>query len=615
MPGWLRASSCVFGAVCLAAACGSDPARAGADPPASSPSPRVAQAPGGGNRPGRASATQRTIHVSLIDREIQEVVVYLSKVTGKGIVLAPTVTGKITVSLQDRTLDEVLRAIATNVGADYLRIGEIYYIAPREELRRLVALNGERRILKLDRTSPADVAATLQAQLPYLTVTSQQVPKSVIVIGRPEDIDAAEELVLRLEAITPPPPAPPPPPEEPVLTEVVPLTRISAQELANQLRIVSPRAEVRIVNPHAVAIQGTQGQIAEVRKHITALDAEPPARPPEKIFKVYRARYLSVLKIKEALKEVAPDVQVTPAPENYGPPPAIFTPLGIGGATGAGGLGGGGLGGGFGGGFGGAVGATGAGGVSFSQLERASRVILAGDAPSVLRALALLDEVDVRPQQVEIEAKVYELSPTDLRSIGIRWNVAGELDVGLTGGSGIVSSVITRGSLDLEARLSALIQQSRARLMASPRTVVTDNEDSSIFIGDVLRFQVLATTTIAGQPLFTVEQTPAGIALLVRPRVNTNGEITLKVHPAVSSATLDEKGLPQTRTREVDTTVRLRDGDTFAIGGLNQDEDTITVQKLPLLGDIPLVGKLFRHTQRFRRKTEVLILIRARLVE
>ena len=102
-----------------------------------------------------------------------------------------------------------------------------------------------------------------------------------------------------------------------------------------------------------------------------------------------------------------------------------------------------------------------------------------------------------------------------------------------------------------------------------------------------------------------------GIALLIRPRIHPDGDVTLKTHTVVSTITGITDGLPQTANREADTTVRLHSGEELVIGGLERSDVSIVDSKVPILGDLPLIGKLFRNTHRSKSRTEILILIRS----
>src|SRR4029079_8327082 len=133
-----------------------------------------------------------------------------------------------------------------------------------------------------------------------------------------------------------------------------------------------------------------------------------------------------------------------------------------------------------------------------------------------------------------------------------------------------------------------------AKILADPRIQVVDNEDANIFIGETIRTQV-SQSSISGTTI-QVLALPVGIILLVRPRINSDGKITMRAHPVVSTVPgLSNNNAPQTSSREAETTVMVKDGETVVIGGLIRDEMTKTVTEVPLLSKLPLIGELFRH--------------------
>ncbi|MCW3061450.1 MAG: type and secretion system protein, partial [Capsulimonas sp.] len=102
-----------------------------------------------------------------------------------------------------------------------------------------------------------------------------------------------------------------------------------------------------------------------------------------------------------------------------------------------------------------------------------------------------------------------------------------------------------------------------------------------------------------------------GVKLSVTPLTGGNGEITTRISPEVSNITeLDlQTGLPVLSTRRADTTVRIKDGETIAIGGLSLDQEQTTRSKIPILGDIPLIGNLFRSKSESRVRTELVVFV------
>jgi type II secretory pathway component GspD/PulD (secretin) len=254
-------------------------------------------------------------------------------------------------------------------------------------------------------------------------------------------------------------------------------------------------------------------------------------------------------------------------------------------------------------------------------------LILTGSEEDVAGAVRVLQQMDVAPPQVLIEARLVEISPEKSKNLGLLYEfshstfqelrtprgTAGGPDLG---DHGLNFGRFIRTPFDIDVTLNALQENRDARLLANPRISVIDGEDASIFIGDLLRFRVLQSVTSGGNEQFTVQEVPVGIALLVRPRVHSDGNVTLKVHPVVSTVTsfVGPERIPQTATREADSTIRMKDGETVVIGGLMREEDITIMSKVPGLGDLPLIGKLFQNKNSSKRKSEVTVFLTARIM-
>ena len=261
--------------------------------------------------------------------------------------------------------------------------------------------------------------------------------------------------------------------------------------------------------------------------------------------------------------------------------------------------------------------------------ENAKTLVLRGTPDQLDSALKLLQQLDVAPLQVMVEVKVLDTSPQFAEELGIKYNFSpvtiGNIPVGtlidpatgipsLTKTNSLGSTVFSRLGPGVTALLSAARTRTDTKLLADPRVQVLDNEDANIFIGDTIRAQVSQAS--ANGTTIQVLEFPVGIILLVRPRINSDGKITMRVHPVVSTITGFGPGnLPQSSSREVETTVMVQDGETIVIGGLIRDEYSKIVQEIPFLSKLPLVGELFRNRSTNRRKSDVMVFITPHIVK
>jgi type II secretory pathway component GspD/PulD (secretin) len=269
----------------------------------------------------------------------------------------------------------------------------------------------------------------------------------------------------------------------------------------------------------------------------------------------------------------------------------------------------------------------GANGLGSNGQTKSRMLILSGLPADVAGATDLLRRIDVAPPQVLIEARLVEISPEKFKELGLLFEYSnstvqelrrprGSQPDGSNGNQGFGFGKFIRTPFDIDVNLNALAENRDARLLANPRISVVDGEDASIFIGDLLRFRVLSSVTPGGLQDFDVREVPVGIALLVRPRVHEDGQVTMKVHPVVSTVTafIGPERIPQTATREADSTIRMRDGETVVIGGLMREEDITVMSKVPGLGDLPLIGKLFTNKSTSKKKSEVTVFLTARIM-
>ena len=237
----------------------------------------------------------------------------------------------------------------------------------------------------------------------------------------------------------------------------------------------------------------------------------------------------------------------------------------------------------------------------------------------------LLRELDSPARQVLLEATIAEVTLNDRLDIGTRWFFEnGNFDFRFSDQAGAVAgndsgftAVFGTGSADVA--LSALAAVTDVKIISAPTLMVIDNKEGILQIGD----QVPIVTSqsqdqTANAPILTqVEYRDTGIILRVRPRIGAGGRVTLEISQEVSDvAETETSGIdsPTIRQRKVQTSVALIDGQTLALGGLVQESDRLTRSEVPGLGRVPVVGNLFRSKDSRRGRTELLILIRPRVI-
>ena len=175
-----------------------------------------------------------------------------------------------------------------------------------------------------------------------------------------------------------------------------------------------------------------------------------------------------------------------------------------------------------------------------------------------------------------------------------------------------------RQAAAVEVAVDLLITNGNARLLADSKITTMNNQAAEIFIGQTV--PVVISTLSSGQTGGTFSSTSleyidVGVKLAITPRISTEGFITTEVTPEVSNIiAISDEGLPTTSTRRATSVVRVQDGQKFYLGGLLEEVSTETIQKVPILGDIPLIRYFFRHYRTEVIQTDLLIEITPTLV-
>lgn len=228
----------------------------------------------------------------------------------------------------------------------------------------------------------------------------------------------------------------------------------------------------------------------------------------------------------------------------------------------------------------------------------------------IKRILALSD---VPRRQVMIDAVITEISGEEAKNLGIEWGGTESGPYSLQFGELASIGGIFERLERVVATIHLLEKEGKARIRSNPRLVVLDGEEGEIRVTREEYYAIVTGT--AALATTSLETISAGVILKVRPYVVEDGEILLTLSPEVSNvvgAGLQE--LPVVSRRIVTTTVRVKEGETLVLGGLRQLIEVTTESKVPLLGDIPIIGALFRHKKATSEDKDVVILITPRIL-
>jgi general secretion pathway protein D len=275
-----------------------------------------------------------------------------------------------------------------------------------------------------------------------------------------------------------------------------------------------------------------------------------------------------------------------------------------------------------------------AGSLLFSSLRMTSddrrNIILISSSPAVYKSiLTYLEKLDTPPRQVLIDATVAEFTLTDDFTFGVEWMMKNSYkngtytaqtlgNIGVSTSTGFVGQFLSN-SQKFQAVVNAAATKGLVRILSNPRVMVIDNQEATIQVGTdvpVLTGQIAAagitTSTGGATVLQNVQYQSTGIILKVKPLINTEGLLTLSLNLEVSEAqpnATSSVNSPAISTRKIATNIVAAHGESVMLGGLISENKQISDNKVPGLGDIPLLGYLFKNSSHTLNRTELVIIL------
>ena len=252
--------------------------------------------------------------------------------------------------------------------------------------------------------------------------------------------------------------------------------------------------------------------------------------------------------------------------------------------------------------------------------RRLNAVWLRGSRDYIERMKQMIAAIDVPLDSVVLETQFVELTESGARAVGIDFaNSNGQIAV-ITGQSGqfVPPGILRDGghlvSASVQAAIYAQVQKGEGRIVSKPRIAAQSGSTAKIITGDAL--PILTAITLSGVNGVSqqVQYVNVGVTLQIAPRVSNDGFVSSHVFCVVSSVTGFSQGYPTISQRQAETAATVHDGDSFIIGGLSQENVIQTKTKIPLLGDIPLLGQAFRTDRKTHSKTELYIVVTPHIV-
>jgi len=248
---------------------------------------------------------------------------------------------------------------------------------------------------------------------------------------------------------------------------------------------------------------------------------------------------------------------------------------------------------------------------TISADKELNAIVIVGNKNSVYELENLVRQLDIEKQQVYVKAQIIEISQSKSSQIGVKYGLQGgtsdsnglyTFSTNLGGAAipsslaGFISSGTFKSALALGASIDFLKNHNAADIVSEPSILCIDNKESSIFVGEVSSILTSAasgdSTTALTRNNYARES--IGLTLKVKPRISIDGKVMIEAYTKLEDAVGISNGNPITTNREVKTVAIVNNGESVIIGGLIKNKETDTEQKIPVLGDVPVLGHLFK---------------------
>jgi general secretion pathway protein D len=554
---------------------------------------------------------------NLQDADILSVINEVSQETGKNFVVDPRVNGKITlVSSKPLKQSEVYQVFLSVLGIlGYSAVpggANVVKIVPSMEGGEQATFvasthapgKGDEivvRVIPLENVAASQLIPVLRPMLPQWSNISAYVPGNVLIlIGRAANIERIDTIIQDVDKATH------------SGIQIIPLHHASAAQVALVLNNLQTAARSTGETPmvsiavdersNSILLGGPKTMRLRMRILISQLDA--PASSPAGNTEVIYLRYLEAKTLAPLLAKVAANIMGKDSGARYDAALATTSPT--------------------------TPNATkeSTNNVTNIQAELTTNSVIITAPPALMQALkVVIAKLDIRPEQVLVEAIIAEVDESNLTSLGIQWgsvtpsgtvnNNASETGASVTSfpnlGAGVVGIM---PHVQIQAILSILRNQNGVDIISTPSIMVLDNQTATIEIGQDVPFQngSYATTQGVGTvaPYNTTSYKPVTLKLDVTPQINLGAAVRLKLK--LKNDTLQNPtnpGLtPLINTSKISNSVIINSDDILVLGGLMSNANNENINKVPILGDIPIVGPLFQQKTRSQQKKSLMVFIK-----
>ncbi|WP_439532488.1 type II secretion system secretin GspD [Polymorphobacter sp.] len=614
--------------------------------------------------------------VNLRDADVRAYIQDVARATGRTFIIDPRVQGKVSV-VSERPLgrEAYFELFLSTLRANGLVVspasGGAYRVAPAENAASQPALRGgaDSFVTEAIRLESIDAASAVESLRPLVSregqLTANRAGNSVIIADYADNVRRVRGMLRAIDRAR-------------LMTQVVPLKHAGAREIAAALRDLTQAARgadaaaavgiVPIDSSNSVALRGEPSMVAEMARTVSQLDGDAANGSDVRVVFLKHADAQMLLPVLQQLVGQAVTTAATSAPlpasnmagsssgtgsntasgtnQNQSPiPPAISGAAATGPVPGA---------------------TIGAGRAVISRFEGANAIVIAAPAEVQRQLGEVIRQLDVRREQVLVEAIIVEISDLAAQRLGVQFLLSGtggsnipfaatnysnaapnllsitgavvaerELGsdnpttqalresalasiLGANGGTFGFGGNLTSNSI-FGVVLNAVKADTASNVLSTPSIMTLDNQQARILVGqDIPITTGEALSNNFDNAFRTIQRQNVGVQLDVRPQINAGGTITMVLRQEVSSIagpvsnTSSELILNK---REISTTVSVDDGEIIALGGLIDENERRTLEKIPFLGDIPLLGNFFRSRSNNSTKTNLMVFIRPTIVK
>jgi general secretion pathway protein D len=564
--------------------------------------------------------------LNLKDADINTVIATVSEMTGKNFIVDPRVKGKVTVisshPMEAEDIYQVFLAVLNVHGFAAIPGKNVTKIVPEVNAKqdsiptvtgRSVIEGGQfvTRVITVNNVAAAQLVPILRPLLPQEAHLAAYAPTNVLIASATAaNIERLVGLVTRIDL------------SSETEAELIPMQYASAGEVERILNALQqdaakggagvPADEVKIIadsRTNSVILSGDKSKRNQLMKIIKQLDTPLQSNGNARVIYLRYAKATDLASVLSGVGKSIAEEQGGAANKGKAPG-AAGSQLNI-------------------------------------QADEATNALVINAAPEVIRDLeAVIRQLDVRRAQVMVKAVIAEVGADTAMELGVQWgfdgsaesNPVGLIDFnntitgaaqaaqglaappslnGLTIGAGDFSS----GAFNFAGLLRALGGDSNNNILSTPSLMTLDNQEAEIVVGQTVPF-ITGSYSSTGNgatptnPFQTIQREDVGLSLKIKPQINEGNAIRMEITQEVSSisgSTVSASDLI-TNKRSVKTTVMVDDGQVLVLGGLIEEQLVESEQKVPLLGDIPLLGWLFRYQKNTKSKKDLMVFIHPRIV-